>query len=85
MDGGGKRRRIDTGDANDVRDLLDIYADQLSFWVIFFSHTATTRRLISWTYIVQNLRLVSYWRCKTASATLKRLVLLFQRNRFHAP
>ena len=30
MDGGGKRRRVDTGDANDVRGLLDIYADQIS-------------------------------------------------------
>jgi hypothetical protein len=31
MDGGGKRRRVDTGDTNDVRGLLDIYTNQLSF------------------------------------------------------
>jgi hypothetical protein len=52
----------------------------------FFSLMATTRRLISRTYTIQNLRLVSCWRCKTANATLKRVpVLLFQLNKFHVP
>ena len=51
-----------------------------------FSRIASTRRLISRTYTTQSRRLVSYWRCKTASATSKRVpVPLFQLNRLRAP
>jgi hypothetical protein len=51
-----------------------------------FSRIATTHRLISPTYTTQSRRLVSCWKCKTVSATLKRVpVLLFPLSRPHAP
>lgn len=51
-----------------------------------FSRIATTHRLISPTYTTQSRRLVSYWKCKTVSATLKRVpVSLFPLSRPHAP
>ena len=51
-----------------------------------FSPIATTHRLISPTFTTRSRRLVSCWRCKTVSATLKRVpVLLLQLNRFQPP
>lgn len=51
-----------------------------------FSRIATSHRLTSPTYTTQSCRVVSYWKCKTVSATLKRVpVLLFPPSRPHAP
>ena len=51
-----------------------------------FSRIPTTHRLISPTYTTQSRRVVSCWKCKTVSATLKRVpVLLFPLSRPHAP
>jgi hypothetical protein len=56
MDDTNKRRRVDTGDTNDVRGLPDIHVDRLSFRVYLVSEPLladrprglTLSRIVGW-------------------------------------